>query len=140
MNLYAGESRRNIEELDEDMMEQFRAYDWPGNIRQLRNVVRTALILGQGGCLSLEDAPQLREELGGANRAAAIGQARTLSLQDLERQAVLEALRRTNSHQAKAAELLGISDRTLREKIRRYRQDGHVDETGEESWSTSRAS
>jgi DNA-binding NtrC family response regulator len=48
----------------------------------------------------------------------------TLKLQELERRAILEALRRTKSHQAKAADLLGITDRTLREKLRRYRADG----------------
>jgi transposase-like protein len=49
-----------------------------------------------------------------------------LLLQDIERQAVLEALRRTKRNQTKAAQLLGITDRTLREKIRRYRQDGLI--------------
>ena len=51
-------------------------------------------------------------------------------LRELERRAVLEAMRRTNSHCARAAELLGITDRTLREKIRRYRRDGHLAEDG----------
>jgi DNA-binding NtrC family response regulator len=49
-----------------------------------------------------------------------------LLLQDIERQAVLEALRRTKRNQTKAAQLLGITDRTLREKIRRYRQNGLI--------------
>ena len=58
----------------------------------------------------------------------------SLRLRELERRAIFEALRRTQSHQAKAADLLGITDRTLREKLRRYRRDGITQPTGEGSW------
>jgi DNA-binding NtrC family response regulator len=60
---------------------------------------------------------------------------RTLEhLPELERHAIFEALRRTQSNQAKAARLLGITDRTLREKLRRYRQDGYQQTVGEGRW------
>ncbi|MCD4823825.1 MAG: sigma-54 dependent transcriptional regulator [Phycisphaerae bacterium] len=149
VNLYAGETRRNITRLDDEMLQLFGRYDWPGNIRQLRNVIRTALVLGSGQTLSLDGAEQLQAELqtpgltlsGAGDDGNSDGDDKnTLSLQDVERQAVLEALRQTNSHQAKAAQLLGISDRTLREKIRRYRRDGQLDLTGEEKWAAQRAS
>jgi two-component system response regulator FlrC len=45
-----------------------------------------------------------------------------IRLEELERQAILETLRQTSGNQTKAAKVLGISDRTLREKVRRYRQ------------------
>lgn len=45
-----------------------------------------------------------------------------IPLQELERQAILETLQQTSGNQTKAAKVLGISDRTLREKVRRYRQ------------------
>jgi DNA-binding NtrC family response regulator len=124
VNQFAREGKRRIEGVDSEMLELFSRYDWPGNVRQLRNVIRTALILGEGDTLSLDHAPQLLRQLASpSSRPAA-----TLSLAELERQAVLEALRRTGSHQARAAKLLGISDRTLREKVRRYRRDGYVAE------------
>jgi DNA-binding NtrC family response regulator len=63
---------------------------------------------------SLDDAtrrnPQLTTGVGG------------IRLEELERQAILETLRQTSGNQTKAAKVLGISDRTLREKVRRYRQ------------------
>jgi DNA-binding NtrC family response regulator len=121
VNLYAGEVGRGIERLDEEMMDLFQTYAWPGNVRQLRNIVRTALILGEGPALSLAGAPGVMAELRGGDTAEA-----TLALAELERRAIVEALRRTNLHQARAADLLGITDRTLREKLRRYRRDGQL--------------
>ena len=124
VNLYAGEVGRGIERLDEEMMDLFRTYAWPGNVRQLRNVVRTALILGEGSVLSLAEAPGVMAEI----RAGETAEDTTLALAELERRAIVEALRRTRRHQARAAELLGITDRTLREKLRRYRRDGRLPE------------
>jgi DNA-binding NtrC family response regulator len=127
VNQFAREVRRSISHLDPEMMERFFHYDWPGNVRQLRNVVRTALILGSGPVLSLSEAPWLRAELEGAQRPV-VAEPASLRLESVERHAILEALRLTKSHQAKAAHLLGITDRTLRAKLRRYRQEGHLRE------------
>ena len=144
VNLYAHETRRSVSRLDDAMLAMFGQYDWPGNVRQLRNIIRTALVLGSGPVLSLSDAPhlvgELREQETQGELVAETAAESVLTLQDLERQAVLQALKRTNSHQVKAAKLLGISDRTLRDKIRRYRQDGHFQLEGESTWSVSRAS
>jgi len=141
VNLYAKEVRRRITKLDEEMMQLFRRYEWSGNVRHLRSVVRTALILGEGETLSLSGAPHLLKELRDPshqipelipnNVSEEHVRKASLQLQDLERQAIFEALKRTNSHQARAAELLGITDRTLREKLRRYRQEGELRPNGE---------
>jgi len=130
VNLYAREARRAVDRLDENMLAAFAEYAWPGNVRELRNVVRTALVLGQGPALSLAACQGL--DAGPGKRGLA--DSMSLSLQDLERQAIFEALRRTKSHQAKAARLLGITDRTLREKLRRYRRDGELERMGEAKW------
>ncbi|MFP3936901.1 MAG: sigma-54-dependent transcriptional regulator [Phycisphaerae bacterium] len=128
VNLYAHEVRRRIRELDEQMLKLFRQYRWPGNVRQLRNVVRTALVLGEGETLSLDGAPWLATEM--QRTESPKTDAESLRLQELERQAIFEALRRTKRNQAKAARMLGITDRTLREKLRRYKQDGYAVPTG----------
>ena len=130
VNRYAREVRRRIETLDEGMLEAFGGYSWPGNVRELRNVVRTSLILGEGATLSLVAG----QRLGGDVREPAAADGSNLRLQELERRAILEALRRTKSHQAKAARLLGITDRTLREKLRRYRREGPLEPIGEAQW------
>jgi two-component system response regulator HydG len=125
VNLYAREVRRRVTALDPEMMETLVAYDWPGNVRQLRNVVRTALVAGDGPTLSLAQAPWLTAELTQGRLAP---EKRSLSLREVERETILRALHMTRSHQARAARLLGITDRTLREKLRRYREEGHLDE------------
>jgi DNA-binding NtrC family response regulator len=131
---YAPESRRRIRRLDAGMLRRFREYPWPGNVRQLRNVVRSALVLGEGDTLALEDADLLDSTAVSVENPARDGRLPALELQQLEREAILEALRRTESHQAKAAKLLGITDRTLREKLRRYREEGTLQTTGESRW------
>jgi DNA-binding NtrC family response regulator len=105
-------------------------------------VVLTSLILGAGTTLSLADVSWLFDELQPLpQHCPADHSANTtvhpdysnqpafqpcglggISLEQLERQAILDTLRQTSGNQTKAAKVLGISDRTLREKIRRYRQ------------------
>jgi DNA-binding NtrC family response regulator len=133
------------------MMEIFSKYHWPGNVRQLRNVILTSLVLGVGETLSLADASWLFNEL---QPLPEVGGQRTedgrqmtedreqktectssvlsppssvelagVPLAKLERQAIIETLKQTNGNQTRAAKALGISDRTLRDKIKRYRQD-----------------
>jgi two-component system response regulator HydG len=152
VNLYTKETQRRIRQLDPTMMDIFAKYDWPGNIRQLRNVVLTSLILGIGPILSLADVSWLFDELqprpqqgaddgrdgcrdwpvssclleprGGAEVRPAHAETGLggIPLEELERQAILATLRQTAGNQTKAAKVLGISDRTLREKMRRYRR------------------
>ena len=141
VNLNARQAQRHITKLDPAMMEIFAEYAWPGNVRQLRNVVLTSLILGVGPKLSLADVSWLFDESQPRTQhtpshptaepathlppepAATVG---GIPLADLERQAILETLRQTAGNQTKAAKVLGISDRTLREKVRRYRQKGSL--------------
>jgi DNA-binding NtrC family response regulator len=141
VNLYARETQRRIEGLDPGMMDILAKYSWPGNVRQLRNVVLTSLILGVGPMLSLADVSWIFDELQPRTQHSPHLQAVELAdapadlhsgprptrvggraLADLEKQAILETLRQTSGNQTKAAKVLGIIDRTLREKMRRYRQ------------------
>ncbi len=134
VNQYARETCRRITGLDPKMLDAFHRYDWPGNVRELRSVVRSALILGEGEVLSLDGLDLFRTNAAPRRRAEGSGTG-SLSLREMERSAIFEALRRTKSHQVKAAKLLGITDRTLREKLRRYRSDGYEPCTaGEGRW------
>ena len=121
VNQFALETGRKVTAIDRQTLRLFEQYYWPGNIRQLRNVVRTALVLGSGQTLSVMELGHLVEELcaGPQDAANPSGQ----SLAEIERWAIKETLGRTDGNQSRAARVLGISDRTLREKIRRYRQE-----------------
>jgi DNA-binding NtrC family response regulator len=145
VNLYAREAQRRITKLDPVMMNIFAKYHWPGNVRQLRNVVRTSLILGTGETLSLADVSWLFDELQplpqekGSDSNSSFGKHAPFStgidgkeklggvpLEQIERRAILDTLHQTGGNQTKAAKVLGISDRTLRGKIHRYRQQGSM--------------
>jgi DNA-binding NtrC family response regulator len=139
VNLYAHEVQRRITKLDPVMMEIFAKYHWPGNVRQLRNVVRTSLTLGAGPTLSLADVSWLFDELqpltqqdrddydlSCENRSHSDFGLGGVPLERIERRAILDTLRQTKGNQTKAAKVLGISDRTLRDRIHRYRREGSL--------------
>jgi transcriptional regulator with PAS, ATPase and Fis domain len=100
---------------------QLRQHSWPGNVRELRNVVVRTAVLAKDGCvesISFENGsqPYRADDLHGAS----------LNLDGIERRTILRALERTNGHQQKAAELLGISRRTLSRKLKTYGLDSGV--------------
>jgi len=135
INLYARQAQRSINNLDSVMMDIFTKYHWPGNIRQLRNVVMTSLILGSGSKLSLADVSWLFDELQPlqqqertvqmSNNSASVS-LKGLPLEQVEKHVILETLGNTDGNQTKAAKILGISDRTLRSKIRRYHRNDEL--------------
>lgn len=110
--------------IEDEAMERLRSYDWPGNIRELRNVVERVVLLARDQTIRGSDLVSAlgpgRTGSGGATSTVDAGGARvpTLNLADLERTAIEEALGATGWHQGRAAEALGISARTLHRKIR----------------------
>jgi DNA-binding NtrC family response regulator len=133
VNLYAPQTGRHVTKLDPAMMNIFAKYHWPGNVRQLRNVVLTSLILGTGTTLALADVSWLFDELQPLpqENKVSISDAKVtvsslvgMPLSQIEREIILNTLDHNGGNQTKAAKILGISDRTLRDKIRLYRQQG----------------
>ncbi|HJU64831.1 MAG TPA: sigma-54 dependent transcriptional regulator, partial [Gemmatimonadaceae bacterium] len=103
--------------LSDDAVQALCAYDWPGNVRELRNVIERAVLLASGGVIHASDLP-LR---GSAPRQTAARADEPLaSLEDLERRHIDTVLRRVSWHQGRAADILGISPKTLYRKIREY--------------------
>ncbi len=97
-----------------DAVEMLQAYEWPGNIRELRNVIERALLLHRGPVLSAADLPITQ-----VKPAAGLPGSR-VSLSDLERRHIESVLAHTGWHQGHAADVLGISPKTLYRKIREY--------------------
>jgi MoxR-like ATPase len=104
-----------------EALEILRTYRWPGNIRELRNVVLGAATMAEENEVRASDLPA---ELTGSREQAAAhvvdGSAPGAALEDIEKQAILRALDRVGGHQAMAAEQLGISRRTLSRKLKQY--------------------
>ena len=102
--------------LASEAIEALQGYSWPGNLRELRNVLERAVLLAGGGIIHAHDLP-----LPAAVRSASSAEDAPLSLQEVERRHIAAVLQRTSWHQGKAASLLGISAKTLYRKIREYR-------------------
>lgn len=104
-----------------ETFEALMAKPWLGNIRELENAVGRAVILSRGGRLTpdafAEPAPPRGDGGRGAETKAPAETPETLDLRELERIAIQRALARTGGHRSRAAELLGISERTLRNKL-----------------------
>ena len=94
------------------------AYGWPGNVRQLRNVVEKMVVLASGSELTADDLPP--EITAPASAPAAAAPAAPHSLADTERQQIRAALDACRGNKTKAAALLGISRRTLHRKLKEW--------------------
>jgi two-component system response regulator HydG len=96
-------------------------YDWPGNIRQLRNCIRTMVVMCDHNKLDVANIPpeiaQRPQLAPGASTAAGLA---GLPLDELEKQAITDTLAKTKGNREKAAKILGIGERTLYRKIKEY--------------------
>jgi two-component system response regulator FlrC len=101
--------------LDDSVGALFRRSSWPGNVRELANVLERAAILAEGERLSAED---LSISMGGASASARRQPPRTMA--EIEEEAIREALEAAGGHRRKAAESLGIGERTLYDKLKQY--------------------
>jgi DNA-binding NtrC family response regulator len=110
----AAEGRKAVRGVSEEALERLLAFPWPGNVRQLQNVLTRATILCQGGVI-------LPQHLEGIHRAAPDRVSRPcLSLNDMERAHIARVLEVTGGNRGRACELLGITRPTLRRKMRHY--------------------
>ena len=96
-----------------------RDHRWPGNVRELENVLERALLLSLNGSLGPEDL-----ELATAAAPDADGVAVGTTLKDAERNLILRTLRSVKGNRTRASRILGISVRTMRNKLREYREAG----------------
>ncbi len=117
-----------MKKISEAAMARFLAHDWPGNVRELENCIERAVLLSDA--LQLQPADFWDEHAptaagtaaGGLDVADAVEAGHTLK--DVERQMILQALRKTDNNRTHAARMLGVSVRTLRNKLNEYRSQG----------------
>jgi len=116
-----GETGSQVSGITDAAMAVLVSFDWPGNIRQLRNCIRTMVVMCDRPVLDVQDIPpdirQVRQLTDGSGRPAGLGD---VSLSELEKKAIVETLARTGDNREKAAKILGIGERTLYRKIKEY--------------------
>jgi DNA-binding NtrC family response regulator len=136
---YNNQFKKNVATVSQDAISLLMKYDWPGNIRELRNVIERAVILENTSKLQIESLPgeiillHDHDDVDGADEFESdnVGEMNLSSLQidfpdegislfKLEKQIIQKAIEKAETNQTKAAKLLGISRDTLRYKIKKY--------------------
>ena len=121
-------------EFEPGAMKTLQAYSWPGNIRELRNFCENAVVLRKGGKVSEYDldprfrsSPATQASASQPGDAGGAGAAPTLSVEQNEKRILREALIKSRGNRTKAAELMGISRRTLHRKLAQWPELDVVD-------------
>jgi DNA-binding NtrC family response regulator len=111
---------RAVKGISAELLEVFRKHTWPGNVRELRNTLERAVITCPHAILGKEDlGPDFgRTALAGANDAGRLRAGMTV--EEAEHRLILETLAFTANNKTRAAELLGISLKTLHNKLKEY--------------------
>ncbi len=121
---YSAENKKSVQGITDEALRLLMKYNWPGNVRELENTIERAVVISQEPLLK----PQhflafnaFQEDWQGGSQTWS---GNTKNLREIERQKILEVLRETNGNRTRAAEELGISVRTLRNKLREFREEG----------------
>jgi DNA-binding NtrC family response regulator len=96
------------------------AYDWPGNVRELRNTIEQMVVLGRGERLTLRDVPAAIRGGADLTKISVVRPGTTMTVEEAERQLIVQALREMNGNRTRAAKKIGISRRTLHRKLKQY--------------------
>ena len=115
---YRQKNQRQVKNLAPEVLEAFGRYPWPGNIRELENVIERGVIICQGDTLTLKDLPAGLQRYGSW---FPLDEDSEPNLAELERQLINQTLKKVAGQRQQAAEILGISLEELNLKIRSYR-------------------
>lgn len=128
------EFKKNIRAITPALMKRLQEYDWPGNIRELKNTIERAMILSTQDHLGAEDLPlDLIDEPAGGDGAASVLKLtrKGIHLETLEKDLVRQALQLTNGNQTRAGRLLGLNRDQIRYRIEKFSISSTDDRAGE---------
>jgi DNA-binding NtrC family response regulator len=115
---FNAENGKNVTELTGDAMSVLMAYDWPGNVRELRNAIEQMVVLARSERLTVRDVPA---SIRGAADLSKVSVVRSgMTVEEAERQLILQALKESGQNRTLAARKIGISRRTLHRKLKKF--------------------
>jgi len=121
LEFYCGEMNRRVAGISPGCMQRMLRYAWPGNVRELENVIERAVALSGNAVLQPEDLPP---GLGDADASPGGEVSVGATLAEMERSLILRTLDAVGGNRTRAAEMLGISIRTIRNKLAQYQAEG----------------
>ena len=124
LDVFAGRNHKAIRGFTPRALEKIIAYHWPGIIRELMNAVERAVILARADVLDEEEIALIMEDRGGKEDITVPERSLpNLSLEDIEKQSILEMLKNCGGNKSETARRLGITRKTLRTKLQKYQKD-----------------
>ena len=115
---FNGETGKHVQGVTPGAMNVLQGYAWPGNIRELRNTVERAMILTDGDVIDEEHLPPDMRPT--RPEAAVLRVPLGIQLREVEKEYILSSLQKNGGNKARTAEILGISEKTLYNKLNRY--------------------
>lgn len=116
---FASENSKDITGVTREARDLLLKYDYPGNVRELENIMERAVVISRNHVVSIDDLPFAEGKIYAVNGGKKGGLLRG-SIEEMERTLIIEAMAKAGDHQIKAAEILGISERMLRYKLKKY--------------------
>jgi two-component system response regulator AtoC len=114
LNHYSRTYHRDVSHLDDQVRGRFLAHDWPGNVRELKNAIERAVIFCEDGTLGASCLPAQYRDVNPIEVSDL-----STTYDSLSRELILDALRRTNGHKQRAAELLNVHRKTLYNRMKK---------------------
>lgn len=119
-NKFAQKNRRQLDKITDDCMKYLTRYPWPGNVRELENAIERGIILMRGTEFTEKSLPLPVQNYTLTNGSPVADE--PTSLFDAEKQLVIKTLNKTSGNKSEAARLLGITRKTLQNKLKKYTQ------------------
>jgi transcriptional regulator with PAS, ATPase and Fis domain len=128
LEYYSAVNNKKIVGISNEAMKLLVSYEWKGNVRELENIIERAVLVGSSGTILPENLildPSACESDSQNSFAVKVG----YTVKEMEKQLICRTLEEVKDNRTHAAELLGISIRTLRNKLREYKEEIHALET-----------
>ncbi|WP_319525229.1 sigma-54 dependent transcriptional regulator [uncultured Desulfosarcina sp.] len=117
---FSSQNEKKMDGISEMAMEQLMRQNWPGNVRELENTIERGVLIGSGQTLLPED---LILDGGPPDSAATVSPTAGMTVREMEKQLIANTLQAVNDNRTHAAKMLGISIRTLRNKLNEYKEE-----------------
>jgi DNA-binding NtrC family response regulator len=130
LDLFCKENNTPTKEISNEAMNILVQQPWEGNVRELKNLIESLVVLSRKDRLDVSDIP-LEYRQGHQKEAADSQFAAGMTMAEVEKLAIMQTLEKTGGNRSKAAEILGIGLRTLQRKLKEYRGESAEAEQSE---------